>query len=209
MWTRRDETEKGFNDYIAQVKQDAQDDVLVSLFRFDSDSIREEYVGKDIGSVPALEDYTPGSLTPLYDAVAFGVRRTKEFIETSTRAFPDPKVLVVVLTDGAENCSQEETKDTFEALLKDREESEWTFMYLAASPDAWAGSQEFAGTTLAANTLQSTGSGRSYNTLYGTAAGATVNLTSAPVAMASAALFSDEDKDEVRDADDDDEESTA
>ena len=49
-----------------------------------------------------------------------------------------PSVVIVIQTDGAENSSRSFNNETIKALIKDREENQWTFMFLGANIDAFA-----------------------------------------------------------------------
>jgi Mg-chelatase subunit ChlD len=79
------------------------------------------------------ETYTPGGGTPLLDAMG----RTIMWMDLLK---PQPeRILVVILTDGAENASREFTRPQIQDLIRSREAtSSWTFVYLGANQDAWA-----------------------------------------------------------------------
>ena len=48
-------------------------------------------------------------------------------------------VLCVVMTDGEENSSKETTGEQIKQIIAAREaQGDWTFVYIGASPDAWA-----------------------------------------------------------------------
>ncbi|MDQ3759168.1 MAG: VWA domain-containing protein [Actinomycetota bacterium] len=82
-------------------------------------------------------DYCPRGMTPLNDAVAKTVRRLEKRVGEGDRA------IVVVLTDGYENCSRM-TSSRLRKLIIAKEREGWEFIYLGANQDSWAESQKVA-----------------------------------------------------------------
>lgn len=76
-------------------------------------------------------------MTNLLDAIG----NTITDIDVLLKDLPEterPAVVVVIQTDGAENASRSYDNETIKALVKDREENQWTFMFLGANIDAFA-----------------------------------------------------------------------
>jgi hypothetical protein len=76
-------------------------------------------------------DYAPANLTPLYDAIGRTVRALEAKVQDGENA------LVVIQTDGQENCSQEYTREAIFSLIDEKKKAGWTFAFLGADQDAW------------------------------------------------------------------------
>jgi len=147
-----DSTISSFNEYVGSQKT-VNDGLktLVSLTKFsdtggvrlyrrsaDNDpsrgrSVRTVFDRTDIQAVPQLSrnTYTPNGGTNLYDAIG-------ETIAHLDRTVTDAEnVLVVIMTDGEENCSREYNAASVKKLVEERQAKGWTFVYLGANQDAW------------------------------------------------------------------------
>lgn len=89
---------------------------------------------------PLGDDYRPGGLTALYDAVGSAVTKTAGYLE---RVGPDrpENVIVVILTDGMENASRTWSHRRVFDLISEAEDAGWQFVFLGANQDSWAVSQ--------------------------------------------------------------------
>jgi hypothetical protein len=65
--------------------------------------------------------YNPGGATPLYDAIGLGISKINAL------AGKDDEVLVTVITDGEENCSEEYNLTMIKNLIEKLKEQNWTF----------------------------------------------------------------------------------
>jgi len=132
----RDATISGFNEYVESLKKGATGPVKFTLTKFDSSKTQIVCNAIDIKDVAPLnrDTYTPGAMTPLYDAVAATIRATDEKL---TPIVNKPTVLCVIMTDGEENASKEYTREKLFALIKEKEAQGWRFVYLGANQDAW------------------------------------------------------------------------
>lgn len=95
----------------------------ITLISFDSNHFKLHY-----DNVPAMDaapltskQYSPCAATPLYDAIGKGVAK----LNAQTEA--DDKVLVTIVTDGEENCSQEYTLKMVKTLIEKLKKQGWTF----------------------------------------------------------------------------------
>jgi len=139
-------TREGLNNYINTMKEDKNDDiVLVSVTVFDSegwhgdisvhiDTIMDMVPLADIPEITE-EHYKPRGGTPMYDAIGKAVCRTESALEGIEGS---PEVLLVVITDGDENTSQEFKQNQIKTLLETKEGQGWSTIYLGANQDAWA-----------------------------------------------------------------------
>lgn len=89
---------------------------------------------------PLGDDYSPNGMTALYDAVGSAVTMTHAYLEALGQDRPSD-VIVVVLTDGMENVSQQWTARQVFDLITEAEESGFQFVFLGANQDSWAVAQ--------------------------------------------------------------------
>lgn len=129
---RRAETISGFNEYKETLTKDAEGEVLLSLVQFDT-QVNSPFTNRKLSEVSDLtpEDYVPGGMTALYD----GVGRTIKDAESSIG--DDDKVLVVIMTDGAENSSREYDHEAILKRIEDKRKDGWEFVFLGAGEEAW------------------------------------------------------------------------
>lgn len=111
----------------------------VSLTLFDSE-VRNLYQGKDIVTAPLLsrQTYRPDGNTALYDGIMTSVNGMATRVDTA----PDsPRVVVAILSDGAENSSVRHTKEEVKRTIVYRQDCcGWKFLFLGphASKTAYA-----------------------------------------------------------------------
>lgn len=137
MGTIWDATIQGFNGYIKELQADKNAQFYMTLTQFDSIHHTPVFVGKPIKDVPLLsrESYKPGQSTPLYDAIGKTIKATEEWLAKE----PNAAVVFVIQTDGYENASNEFRLDAIKARIAEKTKQGWTFAYLGAGPDSWAG----------------------------------------------------------------------
>ena len=95
----------------------------ISLLTFDSGHKTFKYDNVKAESVHRLgsKDYNPCGGTPLYDAI--GTAISKLNAQTTER----DNVLVTIITDGEENCSQEYNLKMVKTLIDKMKKQGWTF----------------------------------------------------------------------------------
>lgn len=125
MSTLGDEPINSINEYVSKLKPKTK----VHLACFDSngyDVLRDTVAGdwKPVGQNEA----SPRGMTNLYDACGK--------IMTTAEKTNGKKSVLVVMTDGFENCSKEYTKDAIAAKIKDFENRKWEVVFLGANFDA-------------------------------------------------------------------------
>lgn len=85
-----------------------------------------------------VEDYRVGGMTPLFDAIGRLItERLHDFTDDKTHR------VLVVFTDGMENCSREFTAASVALKLKEWEARGWLVLYLGANQDAILESSRF------------------------------------------------------------------
>ncbi len=129
----------GFNTFLEQ-QRNLPDDATITVALFDSytnyqilyDNVNIKEA-KDITS----KEWYPRGLTALYDAIGKTINADKARLAKLGDEAPS-KVLVCIITDGLENDSREYKIDAIKKLIKDCENDDWNFVYLAANQDAFA-----------------------------------------------------------------------
>ena len=131
-------TISGYNEFLYGQEKDG-DATYISLVKFEGSSIKRPYSKIHVKEAPRLneENYTPGSTTNLLDAVGYSIKDVDNLLVNMTEA-ERPSVVIVIQTDGQENSSQSFDNETLKAMVKDREQNDWTFMFLGANIDAFA-----------------------------------------------------------------------
>jgi uncharacterized protein YegL len=138
MGTLRQATIDGANGWLGDQRKDGPEDLL-TLVTFDAPPdptkprVRVMYDGVPLKEVVELTEanYNPQGNTPLYDAIGATISR----IEADARS-TDRTVVLVVMTDGLENASEEYTREAIAAKIEQKERDGWTIMYLGANQDA-------------------------------------------------------------------------
>lgn len=135
----RDAVISGYNEYIHSLGAKS-DPMLFTLTKFDSNGIRVPFSLRPVADVPPLnrDSFTPGAMTPLYDAVCLTIRELERNVQ------PEQPVLVVIMTDGMENSSKEYTEKNLHEMIKRLDATgHWTFTFMGANQDSWAVATKF------------------------------------------------------------------
>ena len=117
----------GLNETIETVKkmQGLHKDMeqRVTLITFDSSHKRYVFDNVPARATHKLtnKEYRPGGATPLYDAIGMGISK----LNAQTTA--DDHVLVTIITDGEENCSEEYNLKMIKTLIEKLKKQNWTF----------------------------------------------------------------------------------
>ena len=115
----------GLNETLETVKKELHKDIeqRVTLITFDSSHKRFVFDNVPASHTHKLssKDYRPGGATPLYDAIGLGISK----LNAQTNA--DDNVLVTIITDGEENCSEEYNLKMVKTLIEKLKKQNWTF----------------------------------------------------------------------------------
>lgn len=134
-----DSTISGFNEYVGNLQADDLD-YKMTFTKF-GDAVEVVFRDKDINEVPKLdeESYSAnGGMTALYDAVCKTIEPLVKLDDSET------KHLVVIMTDGMENASQEYTEKNLNDIKKKLEKKgNFTFTFLGANQDSYAAAAKF------------------------------------------------------------------
>ena len=134
MHSIKDDTEGGFDAFIAEQRQQGGD-CRVTLAQFDNE-YEEVYRDLPLAQVPALRLVPRGS-TALLDSIGRLVTSTGERLAGLPEDERPGIVIVDIMTDGHENASREWTHPAVKALIEQQTKTYgWQFLYLGADQDA-------------------------------------------------------------------------
>ena len=123
----RNQAFAGMNETLQTIKtvatQKPEIEQRVTMLTFDSSHTRFHYDNAEGTAVVPLNprDYNPCGGTPLYDAIGLGIAKVNALAQEGDT------VLVTIITDGEENCSQEYTLKMVKTLIEKLKKQEWTF----------------------------------------------------------------------------------
>lgn len=98
------------------------DDATLTIIKFANEGrtlIKNESF-KTINNL-SLEQYNPDGGTALYDAIGMGINQHED----------EKNVVMVIVTDGEENCSKHHTHSNIMMKIETKKEMGWNFIYLA------------------------------------------------------------------------------
>jgi len=127
-----DDTIGGYNHFInEQIKTNSDGNVSLYLF---SNDYKMYYQNKKIDENINLskKNYNPGGSTALLDAIGNTINNVS-----------DENPIIVILTDGYENCSTTYSKAHIKDLIRMKEEIGWKFIFLGANQDAIVVASQF------------------------------------------------------------------
>ena len=117
----------GMNETLQTVrlmqKKFTDQEQYVTLVTFDSEHTKWHYDNTPAARTHNLEwkDYNPCGGTPLYDAMGKAISKMNALISDNDN------VLVTVITDGEENCSEEWTLKMIRRMIEKLKKHHWTF----------------------------------------------------------------------------------
>ena len=158
MQSCRDNTIKGFNEYLEAQKIDAENtgiETFVSLYKFDGSSVNCVVNHVKVQEANKLDhnSYNPRGGTNLLDAMGGVMMQINNTLSANKKADRE-SVIITVLTDGEENSSRTFRNTDIKKMVEKAEAKNWGFMFLGANINAF-----HAGSTLgfnASNTIQYT-----------------------------------------------------
>ena len=98
----------------------------VTLITFDSTpkNLFYDNVSAKKANPLKAKDYNPCGATPLYDAIGMGIAKI------NAQATEQDSVLVTIITDGEENCSEEYSLKMIKNLIEKLKKQNWTFTFI-------------------------------------------------------------------------------
>mgnify|MGYP006188410855 CR=1 FL=1 len=133
MYTIANDMEGGITTLLEEQKE-IEGQVTVDLAYFDD---KFEYAQEMASLTAAVPSIKPRGMTALYDAVGKAVTQFGTSLANLDEDDRPGKVLVVIVTDGLENASQEYTSTSIKDIITEqREKYNWEFVFLGANQDA-------------------------------------------------------------------------
>lgn len=129
----------GFNSFLEEQKA-VPGACKFTFMQFDSKGMDYLHVAADLQTVQAMtaQDFQPRGGTPLYDAIG----RAIGDIDARADGMVDKEVvLFIIFTDGEENSSEKETRQSIFQMIEVRQGLGWTFTFLGANQNAYVASQ--------------------------------------------------------------------
>lgn len=122
----------GFKRVVDEQKANEDGSCVVSVIDFNSYP-EVVCIGKDVTDVDSDLNYTVGGGTALFDAIMLGINKAQEWNMEKAEVDRPEKTMVVIMTDGGENCSRKYNGSTVKDKIKEMEtEFGWSFVYLGA-----------------------------------------------------------------------------
>ena len=140
----KEATIKGFNSFIQEQKH-TEGNVNVSLVQFDHE-YQVSYESIPVQEVKKLKNSTfqPRGTTALLDAIGTTIDQTKKRFKLLDKSQRPENVLIVIITDGAENASNKFTRNQIFKMIEKREKkSGWNFVFIGSNQDAIAEGAKF------------------------------------------------------------------
>lgn len=127
----------GFNSMIDKQKKEEGEAVVTTVLFDNQYEILHNHVNiKDVQPITEREYYARGT-TALLDAVGKTIAQVEHRQNFSNGDNTPAKTMVVIITDGYENASQEYTYETVRKMITAQQEKHsWEFIFLGANIDA-------------------------------------------------------------------------
>lgn len=134
----------GFNSMLErQNKEDGKALVTTVLFDHEYEVLHDRYNILKVNPITD-EDYFVRGVTALLDAIGRTIQKTVRAIKHTDESERPSKVLMVIITDGAENASTEYTYDKVKEMIEyQKSKYSWEFIFLGANIDAIATAKKF------------------------------------------------------------------
>lgn len=130
----RDDVIGGVNSFI-DAQAAAPGHATFTLIQFDSKDPQEVVVeNAPIAHAPRLDHTTfvPRGTTPLYDAIGRCILGLDARLELTPEDARPARIVIAIVTDGAENASITFDRDQVMRLVTERKEKGWQFVFLSA-----------------------------------------------------------------------------
>jgi len=135
---------EGFNSFLSEQQEEDADDCSLGVITFNTE-VTELYPLSDVQALEPLTEalYRCSGGTALYDAVGGAIDSMGERYRAMEEAERPGRVMVVIITDGAENSSREYTQQQVSEMIEHQQDKyNWKFVFLAANMDAHAAAQD-------------------------------------------------------------------
>jgi len=131
----------GFNSFVEQ-HRGQPGRCLMTLIQFDGhdphEVLEDARLIEQVGRLDKSR-FVPRGNTPLFDAMGHAIAdATIRTEKLGAAGEPGEEIVFVTFTDGLENASREYNRGQIFELIRKREQSGWSFIYLGANQDAYA-----------------------------------------------------------------------
>lgn len=130
------ETVSGYNQMVSdQKKEDGEAIITTVLFNHKSTIVHDTVNIREVKDM-TTEEYRPGGMTAMLDAVGETINHVGKRLEAMPENERPEKVLFTIITDGFENCSREYDLATVKEMIEhQRTKYNWMFTFLGANID--------------------------------------------------------------------------
>jgi len=119
-------------------KKNHKGDIRVTFVRFDTD-YEEVFSNKSIDEIEDKIAIKPRGMTALLDAMGKTINTFERRISETDEEDRPKRVLFLIITDGAENASNEYSREKVFGMIKTLErDHQWKFTFIGANQDAIA-----------------------------------------------------------------------
>ena len=165
------DTVGGYNSFVSAQKALPGDAKLTTVIFDDNYEVIENAVDIKNARTLTTNDITPRGMTALLDAIGKTINNVNRRLDGLMSMDRTNKVIVAIITDGAENQSREFSKSAIKTMIDRQTELGWKFDFLSADMNAIADAQAIgirsANTMLFSNT--SKGYAHTYDTMNASA----------------------------------------
>lgn len=126
----------GFNSMLKK-QQDIEGDCHITTVLFDHnyELLHDRIDIKAVNPMTDKEYWVRGS-TALLDAIGTTINKISNAQKNTAEEYHAEKVMFVIITDGAENASQEYSSVKVKTMIETQKDSDWEFIFLGANIDA-------------------------------------------------------------------------
>lgn len=188
-----------FNNFLSEQKKVPGDVKMTTVLFDDQYEILND--GVMLTDIPDLNDKTfvPRGMTALYDAVGKTITTVSERLSKTSKSKMPAKVIMMILTDGAENASKEYNSSKIKELIDTKKD--WEFIYLASDMTQFKDEAfRSAGNTFNFAATNDPKDGRSFGYKGETGASGVSMYMSKTVLSARAAVYDTADKPDTADS---------
>lgn len=121
----------GFKKIIDEQKANTEGTCTVSVFRFATFVSKPDFIMKDVNEVENELNYKPCGSTALYDGIGTAIDKIGKILNDTPEDERPEKNMIVIMTDGEENNSNEYQPSKVREMIKHQEDKyNWTFLYI-------------------------------------------------------------------------------
>ena len=131
MYPSVNDVKEGFRKIIDEQRANNDGTCAISIFRFATNAYPADFIMQDIDNVHGELAYNPSGCTAMYDGIGTAIDEIGKVLADMPEEERPEKNLIVIMTDGEENCSKEYQPSRVREMIKHQEEKyNWTFLYI-------------------------------------------------------------------------------